>query len=271
MSKGLIFDIDTFAVHDGPGIRMAVFLKGCPLTCAWCHSPESQKKTPELVYLENRCIGCRRCVLVCPHSVHRFEGDSHIIDWGSCTLSGECVHSCPAEALQIKGYWIDSAEVVEKAKRFIPFFRNSDGGITLTGGEVSAQAEFTFDVLEGCQKHGIHTAIETCGCCPSEMLLSLSRVCDLILYDLKLANPQEHKRWTGVDNELIMENLKVLPPKKTIVRVPMIPGITDTEENLANIRRFAGSCGISRIEYLPYNSSAPAKYEWLGRKFEVPL
>ena len=267
MSRGYLFDIDTFAIHDGPGIRMAVYLKGCPLRCGWCHSPESQKREPELAFMKDRCILCGRCIEVCPNSVHSFDGNNHVIDWDSCTMSGECAKHCPADALVIKGFWASSDEVASQAGRMKPFFFHSGGGITLTGGEITMQADFAYDVLKQCHDDGIHTAIETCGSCDWEFLQPLVEVTDLILFDIKLIDREQHSRWTGAANDRILDNVKRLPADKTIIRVPMIPGVVDTDENIGAIKHVAYSAGISNIEYLPYNDSAAAKYEWLGRTY----
>lgn len=269
MSRGLIFDTDTFAIHDGPGIRLAVYFKGCPLECAWCHSPESQKSDPELIFVADRCLTCGRCVAVCPEDAHTVSGGVHSLDRGICTTCGRCVEVCPTAALAIKGRFVEASEIADRAKRMKPFFDHSGGGITLTGGEITLQPEFAGDVLERCRAEGIHTTIETCGACTWETLEPLSSLSDLILYDVKLVDSAEHIRWTGADNRRIIDNLRRLPFSKVHIRVPLIPGITDTKANLAAVDRLGREMGIEQIEHLPYNESAAAKYEWLGRTFSV--
>jgi pyruvate formate lyase activating enzyme len=267
--QGLIFDIDTFAVHDGPGIRMAVYLKGCPLACAWCHSPESQDAGREIILLRDRCVVCGACVTACPHEVHRVEGGEHVLERERCQACGACVQVCPNGALQIKGYSISAGEVVARAVRMKPFFEPSGGGITLTGGEVTSQPRFAEAVLAGCRAEGIHTAIESCGACSWPRLRTLVDLCDLVLYDLKLIDEGQHRQWTGVSNRRIVENARRLGAYNVQIRVPLIPGITDSEENLAGIYAFMRQAGLRRVALLPYNPSAGAKYEWLDRPYEL--
>jgi pyruvate formate lyase activating enzyme len=279
MSRGLVFDIDTFAVHDGPGIRLAVYLKGCPLECAWCHSPESQRPEPELAYIDGRCTRCGACVEVCPEGVHEISSDRHTLDRSRCTACGACVAECPSGALEIKGFWVEAADVAARAARMKPFFAHSGGGLTITGGEVTSQPEFAMELLQRCRDSGIHTAIETCGVCDWSNLRALAELSDIVYYDLKLADPELHRKWTGADNRVILQNLKALGNMRlsggrkptVVIRVPLIPEITDSKDNLEAIGNIADEIGIERIERLPYNETAAAKYEWLGRRFTLPV
>jgi pyruvate formate lyase activating enzyme len=267
--KGLIFDIDTFAVHDGPGIRMAVYMKGCPLHCGWCHSPESRHTSPELIFMRDRCRRCGMCVIACVRKVHEVNDSKHVIVYEKCIACGKCVENCPHNALAIKGYYIHANVIIEKARRMKPFFDYSGGGITLTGGEVTAQTDFAESVLAECKAHFIHTAIETSGACNWNKLERLVKYTDLVLYDLKLINDEEHLRWTGISNKQILDNASRLSGYNVQIRVPLIPNITDREENLRGIFAFMQKAGLRSVALLPYNTSASAKYEWLGLEYEI--
>jgi pyruvate formate lyase activating enzyme len=271
-TTGTVFDISHWAGHDGPGIRTIVFLKGCPLRCAWCHSPESQRREAELLYLKNKCLQCGRCVTACPQGARHYADGLMRTDRDLCDNCGACVETCYSEALQMCGRIMAARDVVDEVARDRVFFRNSGGGITLSGGEPAAQPQFAEGILRGCHELGIHTALETCGYVPWDAMSRIAPHVDLFLYDLKVMDPARHRRYAGASNARVLANLERLSrtQQDIQVRVPLIPNHTDDDENLAAICRFAVQCGIERIAFLPYNPAASSKYAWLERDFKLP-
>jgi len=274
-AKGLIFDIDRFAVHDGPGIRMAIFLKGCEWTCSWCHNPESQKREQEIAYHEKKCISCLTCLDLCTEKAISYSPDKKIvIDWKRCNACGQCVKGCYSEALKLIGTWMTVEELLRIALRDKIFYDCSAGGVTLTGGEVALQAEFSAHFLWACKEQGIHTAIETSGFSKWSRLKSLIPPTDLILYDLKAMDPKVHLKEIGMSNRSSLNNLKRIkeffPEKEIQMRVPCIPEISDTEGNIHETSQFISALGIKKLALLPYNETASAKYQWMGRAYPFP-
>ncbi|MFW6162254.1 MAG: glycyl-radical enzyme activating protein, partial [Planctomycetota bacterium] len=248
----------------------AVYLKGCPLRCVWCHSPESVSPRPEVVWYELKCGRCGACGAACPEGLPPWveQTEAHR---ARCRQCGACVESCPAGALAVKGFERTAGAVADEAQRLQPFFRRTGGGVTLTGGEPTMQAEFAFAIAALCGERGIHVAVETCGCSRWERLDRLAGVVDLWLYDLKDADPQRHKRNTGVELQPILDNLArlVVRGADAIVRVPVIPGCNGSPEDIAAIARAARDCGARRLTLLPYNPAAPGKYSWLRRPYPL--
>ena len=246
---GTIFDIKEMAVHDGPGIRTTVFFKGCPLRCKWCHNPEGLSFEPQLMYKDIRCIDCKSCQRECEHP--------------ECQPFGRCIHACPENCLEISGRIVTAKELAKELKESAEILDNSFGGFTFSGGEPLAQPEFLLELIE--ELKGYHLCIETSGFCDSEIFKSIIDKLNFIIMDIKIADSELHKKYTGVGNELILKNFAILKEsgKPYIIRTPLIPGITDTKENLSSIEKKIGS----RWEKLPYNAAAGAKYKMLGMEY----
>jgi len=269
--EGTIFDIDETAIHDGPGVRMTVYLKGCPLSCAWCHSPESQSPEPEVVWYQTRCIKCGACVNACPEGL-RMLGIIAPEERARCTMCGACIEACPARAREICGRTVTAGKVAAQAERLRPFFAHTGGGVTLTGGEPTAQPDFAHAIAHLCRRAGVHVALETCGYAPWQTIERLAEAVDLWLYDMKLPDSAAHEQYTGAPNERIIENLRALIDSgaDVIVRVPLIPGINDDDETIRAIARLVTELGADRIDLLPFNPATGGKYSWLGLPDPMP-
>jgi pyruvate formate lyase activating enzyme len=262
---GLVFNIMRFSLHDGPGIRTTVFLKGCPLRCRWCHNPESQSREPEILYFSERCIHCGDCILACPHGVLGLN-QQHFNRPELCQHCGECVEACPSAARQIAGRRMTVAEVLTEVLKDEVFYEESGGGVTISGGEPLLQADFLEELLAACKARRLHTVLDTCGFADSGILRRVSRYVDLFYYDLKLMNSEKHLRFTGVKNELILENLKMLAEggSAITVRVPVLPGVNNDDENFEALSRFLTPLGIREIDLLPYHELGNQKYRRLN-------
>lgn len=250
---GIIFDLKEFALNDGAGIRTTVFFKGCPLRCRWCHNPEGLSAKPELYVRQNGCLRCGLCHRPCKHP--------------ECQPFGRCLHICPKNLITVKGIEWESGALAEKLLAKTDIYKETGGGITLSGGEPLLQWQFAEDLLG--RLHGkVHTAIETSGYADREAFRRVTALCDFVYMDIKIADSDKHFAYTGVKNEKILANAAWLKESGIphTFRTPLIPGITDTEENLAAIRAFVGS---DSWEKLPYNELAPAKYPAVGRVFEL--
>ncbi|GHU65817.1 glycyl-radical enzyme activating protein [Clostridia bacterium] len=276
LSNGLILDIDRFSTHDGSGIRMAVFLKGCPLNCAWCHSPESRKAAPQLLYQVARCRSCGWCVKECPLAAITLhdDGGGISIDRKRCAHCFRCASICPTSALRIAGTMRSVDSIVEIARRDQSFYINSGGGVTVSGGEPLMQSSFVEALMKRLHEIPVHTALETSGQGDEDVLLRIAQQTDLIYYDIKLLDDDLHRQHVGVSNNRILSNLRALAAHDTIrsrvcVRTPCIPGINDSPDQIRAIAVFVRSLGIQMMETLPYNTMADAKYEWLDEPYPL--
>ena len=264
---GRIFNIQRFSLHDGPGIRTTVFLKGCTLRCRWCHNPESLSPEKELVFVAEKCIGCGACFEACPTGALRLDEGKRRYDQALCRLCGRCAEACFAEALDLEGRDVAVEEVVAEVLRDRVFYETSGGGVTLSGGEPLEQADFAAELLARCQAEGIHTCLDTAANVPWDAFEKTLPHTSLVLLDLKLMDSERHREACGAGNELILENARRLGagPVPLVVRVPIIPGQTDDEANLAAVADFVGGLErLERVELLPYHRFAEAKYRRLG-------
>jgi pyruvate formate lyase activating enzyme len=272
--RGLVFDIRPYSIHDGPGVRTAVFLKGCPLHCLWCCNPESQGREPELVWLRERCLACDQCLPACPASaLYAAPEGGRQVDPARCDLCGQCAEACPGEALNLMGRWLTASEVLAEVMKDALYFESSGGGLTVTGGEPLAQADFVHELLWRYrhEEKGRHTAVETCGEAPWWRFEKLMPVVDLFLYDLKHMDPDEHLRLTGVANDRILANARGLAEagSEVVIRLPLIPGVNDGRDNLEAVAAFMAGLGLARIDLLPYHRLGEPKYRRLGRDYPM--
>ncbi|HPS62680.1 MAG TPA: glycyl-radical enzyme activating protein [Bacteroidales bacterium] len=277
--QGTLFDIKRYAVNDGPGIRLAIFFKGCNLHCSWCHNPEGISPLPEKMYNRSRCIGCGTCVEACPEKALRLTAQGIVTDSTRCTQCGHCAEVCPSLALEMSGRIRTTDEVMAIIEREREFFEESGGGVTFTGGEPLMQPEFLLSLLEECELRGIHRAIDTAGHVNPAILQAVARHTDLFLYDLKLMDGDRHRKWTGVGNERILSNLKMLASSGAaiIIRIPLIAGVNDDERNIRETARFVAGLdgGPREVHLLPWHPVARNKYHRLGRpgdftEFDAP-
>ncbi len=268
--RGLVFDLKRMATDDGPGIRTTIFLKGCPLHCLWCASPESIGKRTQLAFHERKCIRCGRCLACCPTAAQEMDSRGRQVRWESCNACGGCAEVCPALALRLIGRWMTAEEVFQEIAADKLFYDNSGGGVTISGGEPTLQVNFLRELLEKCRKAGIHTALDTSGYVEWDQLESIADLVDLFLYDLKHLDAGRHSRLTGVSNRLILENFQKLRErhKALIVRFPLIPGCNDSADNIQAMIDYLRS-GSERVEILPFNRAAGSKYALIGKRYAL--
>jgi glycyl-radical enzyme activating protein len=266
--RGLVFDIQRFAIHDGPGIRTTVFLKGCPLTCLWCHNPESRETQPEIFFTPEKCVGCLFCVRACERKGHRMEGGKHEYDRTACVRCGKCTRECYAGALEVVGKEMTVRQVTDEVVRDRVFYENSGGGLTVSGGEPLRQFAFTQGLLLAAKASGLHTCLETSGCGAAEELAALTGCVDLFLYDVKETDPARHRECTGVASQPLLENLEALDRAgaRLILRCPIIPGLNDRAEHFEALGRLAERLRrVESLEVLPYHPLGISKNRRLGK------
>ena len=260
MNKAIFFDIQRNSFVDGPGIRTTVFFKGCNLKCAWCHNPESQSAKPQMMFYKDKCTGCGKCKSVCPYHLEQ------------CELCGKCTLYCPVDARKGCGKEHTVDEVLKEVLKDQAFYETSGGGVTFSGGECMLQIDFLAEILKKCKENGIHTAVDTAGHIPFESFEKILPYTDLFLYDIKIFDSQKHKQYVGVGNELILENLKKLFERKAKlwIRIPIIPDVNDSIEEIQKIKDFLKTIGTpEKIELLPYHAMGENKYRAIGKEPQI--
>lgn len=268
-STGLVFDIKRYAINDGPGIRIAVYFKGCNLNCAWCHNPEGISVSPERLYSVSRCILCGTCVAACTEKALTLTPEGILTDTDLCLMHGDCAVVCPTKAIEISGRFLATEEIMVEIRKERIFFEQSGGGVTFSGGEPLLFPQTLIPLLDQCGEEGFHRAVDTAGLTELSTLLEVARRTDLFLYDLKMMDPDRHRAWTGVSNRRILDNLVALAGTgaNIIIRIPLVGGVNDDEENLTATARFVASLPGRKkeVSLLPYHKIAMPKYARLGR------
>lgn len=270
MLNGAIFNIQKFSIHDGPGIRTTVFFKGCPLRCLWCHNPESQNAKSEMLYDRRKCVLCRTCETVCPTKAIRLENDRMVTDMDKCVFCGKCITYCMYEARDTAGKEYTVDEVLKVVLQDRVFYKQSGGGVTVSGGEPLMQIDFAEELLRRLKEEGIHTAVDTCGAVSFDVLERIAKYTDLFLYDIKLMDDQKHKEYIGVSNKLIIDNLIKLSKihDNINIRMPIIEGINADNSHIKETLDLIKDLNIVKINLLPYHDIAKHKYYKLGRGYD---
>ena len=275
--KGRIFDVQTFSIHDGPGIRTTVFLKGCPLRCVWCHNPESMETEPDVGFIPAKCIACGQCTLVCTHEGHAIVDGRHVFQRALCVRCGSCTTECPTGALELAGKEVTAAWVMSEVEKDRMFYERSGGGITLSGGEPLMQPEFSTALLRLARDSHLHTAVDTSGYAGQTVFDRVTALADLVLFDIKMIDERAHRRLAGVSNRRILRNLQRLlrdeNGPKVWLRLPVIPGQNDSPDAIQNLIDFCaslwGNPRLEAIHLMPYHRLAESKYQEFGKRYLI--
>jgi pyruvate formate lyase activating enzyme len=271
MMNGVVFDIERCSMRDGPGIRTTVFLKGCPLSCLWCHNPESQAFAPELALFQEKCAHCRACERACPTGAHEFTGGVHVLNRDACRMCGRCVDACPTGALKRYGEIMSAEKIIETTLKDAAYYTQTGGGLTVSGGEPFAQPDFLVEILELAKRRSLHSCVETSGYARPEDMKRALPLTDLFLFDIKAA-PEDHKRLTGADNGRILSNLERLMAlgANVLLRCPVVPGMNDSDEHFRFLASLENAYPALRgVEILSYHDMGRGKARALGREYHV--
>lgn len=270
MAQGLVFDIKRYAINDGPGIRITIFSKGCPLACRWCHNPESISPNIQKMFAAAKCIGCGACVRICPYDACQLTAEGVVTDCAACQVCGQCAEACPSKATEMSGHYETVADLLHEIEKERVFFDQSGGGVTFSGGEPLMHPEFLIEMLDACGLQNIHRTVDTSGLAKTEIVLEVASRTELFLYDLKLMDSKKHREFTGVGNELILLNLQRLAETGVAIqiRVPLIGGVNIDPDNIETTAQFVANLAGEKksVSLLPYHAIAAGKDLRLGQK-----